>query len=89
MYPVNHPLNYSQPFCLINMCLVRFVCEKNNRLNSDIVITLSKNHAFGGSVLPYSFQSWFPGGQTHLSLSQIRARSFRALQSPGEPAQVH
>lgn len=61
MYPVNHPLNYSQPFCLINMCLVRFVCEKNNRLNSDIVITLSKNHASGGSVLPYWFQSWFPG----------------------------
>lgn len=69
MCPVNHPLNYSQPFCLINICLVRFVCEKNERLNRDIVITLSKNHASGGSVLPYSFQSWFPGGQTHLSLS--------------------
>ncbi|KAB0370901.1 hypothetical protein FD755_017310 [Muntiacus reevesi] len=33
-----------------------------------MVITLSKNHASGGSVPPYSFQSWFPGGQTHLSL---------------------
>lgn len=68
MYPVNHPLNYSQPFCLINMCLVRSVCEKNERLNRDMVLTLSKNHASEGSVLPYSFQSWFPGGQTHLSL---------------------
>ena len=50
------------------MCLDRSVCEKNERLNRDMVITLSKHHASGGSVLPYSFQSWFPGGQTHLSL---------------------